>query len=218
MYNQNQPPSSPLSSQPPQSQLQPAPGKPRFNRVRGWLRSRSGRVVIPLVTLLVGIVFGIFAIFLYGSSGEGQIVLVPVSTKGDIIVEADKAFLTQLVTKNLSDSGMPGQVENVKVDLAHGDQMTVNGDDGFSLLGVGVSKHFTFVIQPYVSSCVLQIHVVHADFDTIPVTGFAQIFESHINQQLQQKPQGLPNGFQYCTSGVRTESGGMFVTYLATPV
>ncbi len=213
MYYQNQPSSSPLPSQ-----SQPAPGKPRFNRVRGWLRSRTGRVVIPLFTLLLGIVLGIFAIFLYGSSGEGQIVLVPVSTKGDIIVEADKAFLTQLVRKNLSDSGLPGQIQNVEVDLVHGDQMTVNGDDGFSLLGVGVSKHFTFVIQPYVSSCVLQIHIVHADFSTIPVTGFAQTFESHINQQLQQKPQGLPNGFQYCTTGVRTEPAGMFVTYSATPV
>jgi hypothetical protein len=213
MHYQNQPPSSPLPSQ-----LQAAPGEPRFNRVRGWLRSRTGRVVIPLFTLLLGIVLGIFAIFLYGSSGEGQIVLVPVSTKGDIIVEADKAFLTQLVRKNLSDSGLPGQIQNVEVDLAHGDQMTVNGDDGFSLLGVGVSKHFTFVIQPYVSSCVLQIHIVHADFSTIPVTGFAQTFESHINQQLQQKPQGLPKGFQYCTTGVRTESSGMFVTYSATPV
>ncbi len=213
MYYQNQPSSSPLPSQ-----SQPAPGKSRFNRVRGWLRSRTGRVVIPLFTLLLGMVLGIFALFLYGSSGEGQIVLVPVSTKGDIIVEADKAFLTQLVRRNLSDSGLPGQIQNVEVDLVHGDQMTVNGDDGFSLLGVGVSKHFTFVIQPYVSSCVLQIHIVHADFSTIPVTGFAQTFESHINQQLQQKPQGLPKGFQYCTTGVRTESSGMFVTYLATPV
>ncbi len=217
MYYQNQPSSSPLPSQP-QPQPQPAPGNPRFNRVRGWLRSRTGRVVIPLFTLLLGMVLGIFALFLYGSSGEGQIVLVPVSTKGDIIVEADKAFLTQLVRKNLSDSGMPGQIRNVEVDLVHGDQMTVNGDDSFSLLGVEVSKHFTFVIQPYVSSCVLQIHIVHADFSTIPVTGFAQTIESHINQQLQQKPQGLPNGFQYCTRGVRTEPTGMFVTYSATPV
>ncbi len=216
MYYQNQPSSSPLPSQPPQPQ--PAPGKPRFNRVRGWLRSRTGRVVIPLFTLLLGIVLGVLAIFLYGLSGEGQIVLVPVSTNGNIIVEADKAFLTQLVRKNLSDSGMPGQIRNVEVDLVHGDQMTVNGDDSFSLLGVGVSKHFTFVVQPYVNSCVLQIHIVHADFSTIPVTGFAQTFESHINQQLQQKPQGLPNGFQYCTTGVRTEPAGMFVTYSATPV
>jgi len=166
----------------------------------------------------VGIVLGIVTLFLYGLSGGGQIVIVPATTKGDIIVEADRAFLTQLVTKNLRDSGMPGQIENVEVDLAQGDQMTVNGDDRFSLLGVGVTKHFTFVVQPYVSSCFLQIHVVHADFSSIPVTGFTQTFENNINKQLRKKPEGLPNGFQYCTTGVRTEPVGMFVTYSARPV
>ncbi len=213
MYDQNQPPSVPLPSSP-----QPAAHKPRFARVREWLRGRAGRVVIPVITLLIGVVFGIAAIFLYGLSGEGQIVIVPASAKGDIIVEADKAFLTQLVTKNLRDSGLPGQIENVRVDLARGDQMTVNGDDRFSVLGIGLSKHFMLVIQPYIRSCILQIHVVHADFSGIPVTGFAQAFESHINQQLQKKPQGLPSGFQYCTAGVRTEQAGMFVTYSATSV
>jgi hypothetical protein len=215
MSDQYQPPSIPLSSQ---QQPQTTPRSLRFARVREWLRRRTGRVVIPLVALLVGIVIGIAAIFLYGLTGDGQIVIVPSSVKGNIVVEADKEFLTQLVTKNLRDSGMPGQIENVTVDLSQGDQITVNGDDGFSVLGIGVARHFTFVVQPYVSSCVLQIHVLHADFSSIPVTGFAQVFESNINQQLQQKPQGLPNGFQYCTTGVRTESGGMFVTYLATPV
>ncbi len=215
MQYQNQPPSIPLSSQ---TQPRTPPRKPRFTRVREWLRSRTGRVVIPLVALCAGIVLGIAAIFLYGLSGEGRIVIVPSSGRGNIVVEADKAFLTQLVTKNLRDSGMPGQIENVKVDLSQGDQMTVNGDEGFSVLGVGVARHFTFVVQPYVSSCFLQVHVVHADFSNVPMTGFAQIFESHINQQLQMKPEGLPSGFQYCTTGVRTDPSGMFVTYAATPV
>ena len=213
MQQQNRPPSVPLPSQP-----QPAPRTPGFVRFRGWMRSRTGRIVIPLVTLWVGMVLGIATLFLYGLSGGGQIVIVPASTKGDIIVEIDRAFLTQLVTKNLRDSGMPGQIENVEVDLAQGDQMTVNGDDRFSLLGVGVTKHFTFVVQPYVSSCFLQIHVVHADFSSIPVTGFTQTFENNINKQLRKKPEGLPNGFQYCTTGVRTEPVGMFVTYSARPV
>jgi hypothetical protein len=213
MYYQNQPPPVPLPSPP-----KPTPHKPRFPRVRGWLRGRTDRIVIPIIPLLIGVVLGIAAILLYGLSGEGQIVIVPASPKGDIIVETDKTFLTQLVTKNLRDSGLPGQIENVHMDLAHGDQMTVNGDDRFSLLGIGVSKHFMFVIQPYVRSCILQIHIVHADFSGIPVTGFAQVFENHINQQLRKKPAGLPSGFQYCTSGVRTETGGMFVTYSATPL
>jgi hypothetical protein len=215
MQYQNQPPLIPLSSQ---TQPQTPPPKPRFTRLRGWLRSRTGRVVIPLAALCVGIGLGIVAIVLYGLSGEGQIVIAPSSGRGNIVVEADKAFLAQLVTNNLRDSGMPGQIENVRVNLANGDQMTVNGDDGFSVLGVGLTRHYTFVVQPYVSSCFLQVHVVHADFSNVPVTGFAHIFESHINQQLQMKPEGLPIGFQYCTTGVRTEPSGMFVTYTATPV
>jgi hypothetical protein len=211
MSYQNQPSSTPLTSQTESS-------KPRFAQVRAWLRSRTGRVVIPIVTLLVGIAFGIFAIFLFGESGAGSISIVAAPSKGNIIVEADRAFLTQLVTKNLSSSGIPGQIENVDVNLAQGNQMTVSGDDGFSVLGVGVTQHFTFVVQPYVSSCVLQMHIVHADFSNIPVTRFAQGFESQINQQLQKKPEGLPEGFQYCSTGVRTESAGMFVTYKATPI
>lgn len=212
MSYQNRSPSMPLSSQ------EQAQTTPRFARVRKWLRSRTGRVVIPLAALLVGIVLGIAAIFLYGLKGEGQMVIVPSSVKGNIIVEADKAYITELVTKNLRDSGMPGQIENVQIDLSQGDQMTVNGDDGFSVLGIGVARHFTLVVQPYVSSCYLQVHIVHADFSNVPVTGFADIFESHINQQLRVKTEGLPTGFQYCTTGVRTEPSGMFVTYTATPV
>lgn len=212
MSYQNRSPSMPLSSQ------EQAQTTPRFARVRKWLRSRTGRVVIPLAALLVGIVLGIAAIFLYGLKGEGQMVIVPSSVKGNIIVEADKAYITELVTKNLRDSGMPGQIENVQIDLSQGDQMTVNGDDGFSVLGIGVARHFTLVVQPYVSSCYLQVHIVHADFSNVPVTGFADIFESHINQQLRVKTEGLPTGFQYCTTGVRTEPSGLFVTYTATPV
>ena len=215
MFNQNQPSSSPLPSQP---EAQTVPGKLRFPRGRAWLRSRTGRTVIPVVTLLVGIVLGIFSFFLFGESGAEPIIVVPASSKGDIIVKADRAFLTQLVTKNLNSSGLPGQIQSVDVNLTQGNQMIVSGEDMLSILGVGVTRHFTFIVRPYVSSCVLQIHIVRADFSNIPVTGFAQGFESHINKQLRKKPEGLPNGFRYCTIGVRTEPAGMFVTYSATPM
>jgi len=215
MQFQNQPASGPMSPQP---QTQTPLRNPRFIQVRGWLRSRTGRVIVPLVALCVGIGLGFAGIVLYGLSGEGQLVSVPSTGRGNIVVEADKAYLTQLVTNNLRDSGMPGQIENVQVNLANGDQMTVSGDDSFSVLGVGLTRHYTFVVQPYVSSCFLQVHVVHADFSSIPVTGFAHAFEGHINQQLQKKPEGLPIGFTYCTTGVRTELSGIFVTYTSTPV
>jgi hypothetical protein len=214
MNNPPEPPTNQLPSHP----LLPPPRKPRFARIRAWLRSRTGRIVVPLVALVLGIAIGIGSLLFYGLSGEGQVLLVPTSGKGDLIVEADKAFLTHVVEMNLRDAGMPGNISNVEVDLANGDHMTINGDDGFSLLGIGVTKHFTIVVQPYVNNCVLQIHVVHADVSSIPVTGFVQSFESHINQQLQQKPSGLPKGFQYCTTGVRTAPAGMFVTYSAKPI
>jgi hypothetical protein len=163
----------------------------------------------------VGIMLGITALFLFGESGAGPINVVPVSSRGDIIVEADRTFINQLVRKNLASSGMPGQIQNVNVNLTQGSQMIVSGEDEFTILGVQVIRPFTFIVQLYVNSCVLKIHIVHADFSNIPVTRFAPSFESQINQQLQKKPERLTSGFQYCTTGVRTEPVGMFVTYTA---
>lgn len=214
MSNQPKPPSSPLPS-PPKDQSSPA--KPRFLRVRNWLRSRAGRIVFPIATLLVGIVFGIAAVLLFGVSSEGSKSAVQTPAKGDIIVEADKAFLTQLVKKNLNNSGMAGQIENVDLNLARGNQLMVRGEDVFNVLGINVIRPFTFVVQFYVNSCDVQMHIVHADFSNIPVTGFAQSFESQMNQQLKSRPEGLPGGFQYCATGVHTEPSGIFVTYSATP-
>jgi hypothetical protein len=122
-----------------------------------------------------------------------------------------------MLFKNLNSSGMPGQIQNVNVNLTQSSQMMVSGEDVFSILDVHVIRLFTFIVQLYMNSCVLKIHIVHADFSNIPVTRFAQTFESQINQQLQRRPEGLPSGFQYCTTGVRTEPAGIFVTYTATP-
>jgi hypothetical protein len=219
MSQQSTPPSIPPLAPPqaPSSPLPPAPRKVRFARVRGWLRSRAGRIVVPIVALMLGIALGMLALLLYGITGEGQLLVVPAG-KGDIIVEADRTFLTQIVKINMNSAGMPGTIQNVDVTLAQGDQLTINGDDAFSLLGIGVTKHFVVVVQPYISSCVVQIHVVHADLDGIPVTGFAPAFESQINRQLAQQPSGLPKGFRYCAAAVRTQPAAMFVTYSATPL
>jgi hypothetical protein len=214
MSYKNQPSSTPLPSQ---QEAQTTLSNPRFARIRGWLRSRTGRVLIPLITLLVGIVLGITALFLFGESRVGPRLVVPLSSSGDIIIEADSTFINQLVRKNLVSSGMPGKIQNVHANLTQGSQMMVSGEDEFSIFGVQVVRPFTFIVQLYVNSCVLKVHIVHADFSNIPVTRFARSFENQINQQLQKKPQGLPGGFQYCTTGVRTETAGMFVTYKAIP-
>jgi hypothetical protein len=154
---------------------------------------------------------------LIGHSSEDQLGVVTAG-QGDIIVETDRAFLSHLVSMNLSNAGLPGIIRNVNVELVNGDQMAINGDDTFSLFGIGITRPFTVIVQPYVRSCALLIHVVQADLSGIPVTGFVSSFESQINQQLAQKPTGLPEGFQYCATGVRTTPDGMFVTYAATPL
>ena len=140
MSSQNKPSSTPLPSE---QESQTTLSKPRFVRVRGWLRSRTGRVLIPLAALMLGILLGITALFLFGESGAGPIIVVPVSSKGDIIVEADRSFITQLVTKNLVSSGMPGQIQNVNVNLTQGSQMMVSGEDEFNILGIQVIRPFT---------------------------------------------------------------------------
>jgi hypothetical protein len=217
------PPSQPLQapSQPLSASSRPLPPPvrpPRFSGARDWLRSRTGRVVVPVVALLLGVTLGIISILLYGASGEGGIAVAPATGTGDIIVEADRTFLTNLVRVNLQSSGVPGTIENVGVALAVDDQMTITGDDVISVLGIGVTKHFQLLVQLYITSCVLQIHVVHADLSGIPVTGFVQAFESRINQQLAQKPSNLPKGFKYCATGLRTEPDALFVTYSAVPL
>lgn len=194
------------------------PRKPRLARLRRWLRSRAGRVIIPLVALFVGIVIGAGSLFLYGLQGDGKVLPVPGPGRTDISVMADKAFITSLVSKNLRQSGLPGTVENVQVSLASGDQLTINGDDTFNIMGIGFTKHFTVIVQPYINQCALQIHVTHADLSSIPVTGFVSSFESNINEQFRQKPTSLPQGYSYCATGVTTQPTGMFLTYSAIPV
>jgi len=168
----------------------------------------------------MGVVLGIGIALLcaFAISGDSASLVTTPARKGNITVQADKAFLTHLVEKNLRASGLPGNIKNVQVTLVSGDQMTINGDDEFSLLGIGLTRQFTVEVQPYVSTCQLQIHVLHADLADIPVTEFARAFESQINQQLQMKSTGLTSGFTYCMVGVRTEPTGMFVMYSATPV
>jgi hypothetical protein len=195
-----------------------APRPPRFRRTRRWLRSRAGRIVVPLLALLIGLAIGLTSVLWYGLSGEGPVIVLPPSASGNLIIEANKDFVTQLVRKDLANAGLPGQVENVTVDLDHGAMIVIQGDDRYSVLGVALSRHFTVDVQPYVQSCLLQIRVTHADLGGIPVTTFVQSFQGSINRELAQKPEGLPSGFAYCTVGVRTEPGGMFITYKAVPV
>ena len=199
---------------------------PRFARTRSWLRSRPGRVIVPGFAFVLGIAVGLVALLLYALtlSTEGRVLVTPLPPPGgDIIVQVGPAYITRLVDRNLRNSGLPGNVENVGVKLAdsdriHSAQMTVTGDEKISTLGIIATKPFTIVVQPFLRSCQLQVHVLHADFSGVTVTGFAAIFEGKINQQLEMKPGGLPAGFQYCATNVRTKPQGLFLTYAATPI
>ncbi len=194
------------------------PRPPRLWRTRRFLRSRAGRIILPVLALLIGIAVGLSSLIWYGLSGEGPLVIVPPAARGNLVIEADKDFVTQLVRADLAEAGLPGKVENIKVTLQRGAQMIVEGDDLYSVFGVGVARHFTVTVQPYVRSCILQVRVLSANLGGIPVTTFVQSFQGNVNRQLAKKPTGLPEGFAYCTVGVRTEPGGMFVTYQAVPV
>lgn len=206
------------------SQLQLPPPKSRWTRMlirlRVWLQSPTARIIVPSVALLLGIVLGILAVLLYALAISGDrplIVTPPPPSTGNIIVQVDTTYLTHLVDQNLGTSGLPGNISDVRVSLASGAQMTITANDQFSLFGIGVSRQFTLVMQPYVNTCSLQMHVIYADVSQIPVTGFAQMFENSINEQLRTTTP-LPEGFSYCVTGVRTQPDGMFITYAATPL
>lgn len=200
-------------------ELPVVPQRPqRLRRTRRFLRSRAGRIIIPLLALLIGIAVGLSSLIWYGLSGQGALVIVPPSARGNLIIEADKDLVTQIVRNDITHAGLPGQAENISVDLKHGDLLVVQGDDVYSVFGLSISRHFTVNVQPYVKSCILQVRVISANLGGIPVTTFVQSFQGNINQELGKKPAGLPGGFAYCTVGVRTEPGGMFVTYQAIPL
>lgn len=206
-------------------QLPPVPSQPLYlsnvnprssHSSRARRSSCLGRALVLLLVWLFGIVVGLSALFWYGLNAQGPIVLVPRTTKGNVIIEADAAFVTQLVQRDLADAGLPGTVENVQVKLEHGTMMVITGVDTGNALGVPFSRHFTVNVQPYVQSCMVQVRVTHADLGGLPVTSFVQSFEGNINTQLAQKPGGLPGGFTPCAMAVRTEPGGLFITYQIT--
>lgn len=174
---------------------------------------RIGRILLWLLVWLFGVAVGLSALLWYGLSAAGPLVLVPQSSQGNVIIEANAAFVTQLVQQEIGSAGFPGEVKNVHVELEHDVELIITGDDVNTILGVPISRHFTVNMQPYVQSCVLQMRITHADLGGLPITTFVQSFESGLNAQLAQKPSGLPNGFTYCTVGVRTEPGGLFITY-----
>ena len=195
--------------------------KPRVARIRTWLRTRQGRIASLSMLFLIGLFVGVLGVLLYflSISADLQPLSLPSTPQtGSIVVQVSNTYISQIVQKNIQSAGLPGQVQNIHVQLAHNQPITVTGDDVTSVLGINVTRHFTILLQPYIQLCQLHVHVLRADLSGIPVTGFVATFEGKINQQLQVKVSNLPQGFIYCTVGVHTETNAVFIVYSATPV
>ncbi|MBV9230677.1 MAG: hypothetical protein JOZ18_15310 [Chloroflexi bacterium] len=214
------------SSGPPFQQETLLPTQPTYNDYRfANKRSRSTGCFtgcIGFVLFLLGIAVGVAGVLVYSSSNvsDSQALVTPKPPDtGAIIVQVSTTYITQLAAKAVSSSNTPGNVRNLQVRMIHNGPITIAGDDQFTAFGISITKHFTLTFQSYVRACQLQVHLLHADVAgiPIPVTLLASTFENEINQQLQVDVTNLPRGFVYCTTAVRTEPEGLFVTYSATP-
>ncbi len=128
-------------------------------------RSRIGHVVIPIITLLLGIVLGVLGLLLYASSisTEGPVIVTPLPPPGGgITSHISPAYMARVVQNDLPSSGLPGNVENVRVqladsDLKHSVQLTITGDDQVGVLGFEMTRHITVVEQLFVQNCQIQV-------------------------------------------------------------
>jgi hypothetical protein len=198
----------------PVSETHPRPAalQPRFT---------ASSMGCAVATFLLGLVIGFGGLLLYASASQSDrppVTVSPASSQEAIHTQISSAFITQLVKKNISSAGLPGQISNVQVALTKDSPMTITGDDQVDVMGIAITRHFTVTLQPLVQSCRPHVHVLHADMGGIPVTGFVTSFESQIDQQIQFKTSDLPPGFTYCATSVQTETNALSVNMSATPI
>jgi hypothetical protein len=183
-------------------------------------RSALGYIGCATVAFLLGLIIGIGGLVIYlnaSQSDRSLLTMPPSSNQNAIHIQLSSAFVTQLVKRNISSAGLPGQISNVQVVLTRNAPMTITGDDQVNVLGIAITRRFTVTLQPLVQSCRPHVRVLHADMGGIPVTGFASSFEAQIGQQLQFNTNDLPQGFTYCVTGVQTETNTLSVNVSATP-
>lgn len=185
------------------------------------VKPRRGNPVISFLLFVLGIMLGILATLLFvvfGAHDNTPLPSVASPQNMSLTVQVESTYLTQLVSRELTTAGLPGDISNVHVTLTGDDRVVVQGDDTFNLFVTSVTQPFTVTLQPTIQACQPHVHVLHADLGTIPVTTFATNYESLINQKIQQKGSNLPSGFTYCAVGVRTAPEALYFTYLATPM
>jgi hypothetical protein len=184
--------------------------------------SRSFAVLVLMFGLLTGILIGALGTLFYVSSTHD--VFVPpsqsVPSEAAIIVQLSPTYLSQIVTKEVNQTNIPGSFKNIQVTMVHSASITLSGDDQLSLMGFSVTNHMLMQLQPAIHTCQLQVSITHADINGIAINSFVSSFEHQINQQLanNSKNSSLPQGFTYCATNVRTETNGIFVTYSAKPI
>lgn len=186
------------------------------------------RILVPVLTLVGGIIIGVAGLLLYLTSitSEGQLVVTPMPPPGgDIVGQVSPTFMARVVQNDLASSGLPGSIKNVRIqlgdsDITHNVLVTITGDDQISILGIGMTKHITLIAQLLVQNCQVKANVLSINLGGLPfpVGGFKAAFEQQINQQLRVNTTGLPPGFDYCMTSIHSKPFGLFVTFKATPM
>jgi len=183
------------------------------------LTQRPGCFLLAAITFVLGIVAGIgvtllFLLLISGNQAPLAVATPAASpTPDSVTLQAGATFIASSLQSALQDAQIPGNVSNIGVQFASGDQMTVTGDYIYTVLGLNVTNPFTLTMQPIVSQCQLQIHILRAHFANVPITGLAALFESKINQQLLSATSALPGHVAYCMVAVHTDPAtGLSIT------
>ena len=209
------PPAEPSAPQP----EPPAPAAPVPSPAK---KRHPLRIALALLTFIIGIVVGIAAVLLLilAMSGTNPPITTSPPQPGNITIQADATLIGPIAEKSLQDAGIPGKITNLQVQFDPGDQMTITGSYQYDVLSVSVTQNITIVLQPYVDSCNLQVHIIQANYGSIPVTGFASIFEKQINDKLQQAIPStvLKGSYALCLSSVNTQTGSIILAFSATPL
>src|SRR5579863_999043 len=82
----------------------PMPRRQRFVKSRAWLHTRTGRVVVCILALFVGIVMGVVGLLLYfiAITTPGQAIVTPVPSPGmdTLIGQVSPAYMAQVMQNN----------------------------------------------------------------------------------------------------------------------
>ncbi len=198
---------------------QPEPPPTRLLKLAS--RPSLGRLVLSLLLFLVGVVVGavgLSAWTLLSNPDQSALPVPPSSANAAVVLHASSTYVNQVAQQQTGSFGVPGTIKNLHVSFVHDGPVLITGDDALNILGLTLTRRFSLEVQVYVASCKPIIHVLHANFSGVPITGFATSFEQNVNQQLQGNISGLPSGFVYCMIAIHTEPQEASATFSAQPM